>query len=359
MSVSSLAAQCDRFLFETQSNYTLNHHLRLDLVNLRTRFRIWAGNVGAFAPENASIDYRLRDDPDVASIFSSMLGALKTSIEHAVNPSPREEDERDDEHALPESASDSTSSSSSGLELELDSGAEEPFQPKPNAGHDDLIRRANDIINRLYRLASVVRKPVSTNENNRARQIIADKPEWICDELEDVEDHARSHMLAHFREASSALIDRLVLAVVFRRGKLCYRRRHQEKLRQLDQSLGNVHRAYKFFGKDRETHPRASPGPREAHGETSNVPGSSRGLGTGSKSIALSRTNASSINRQRLPGYAKSTALSVVTRAAVTRRQQLDVPRPPGREDGYQKNLECTYCFRIIRTEETEEPRWT
>jgi hypothetical protein len=113
MSVSALAVQCDKLLAEAQSDRTLSSALRLDPTNLLTRFRIWAGNIGAFAPGNASVDYRLRDDDDVACIFISMLNAPEVAIARAVNPPLLEEDEESDETDRSILGSTESSSSSS------------------------------------------------------------------------------------------------------------------------------------------------------------------------------------------------------------------------------------------------------
>lgn len=366
MSVSSLATKCDRLLAKTQTDHRLNPNLLPGLNNLVTRFRIWAGNVGAFAPGNASIDYRLRDDPDVANIFLSMLGVLETSINRVINPPIIEEDE-DNGNLAVQPTSSSVSSSSSNPELALDSDAEadaeellQPHSHGSTVNHDEArVRQANDIVDRLYRLTSAVRKPVSSNENHRVRQIIADNPEWIRGDLEDVKDHARNHMLVHFEEASSALVDRCISAAIFRRGKLCYRKRHQEKLRHVDQAQQYGDPATTSLSQDFEAGPAALPSLRHIHGGNSGALHSTEKTQSRLRSIALSGTNASSVNRQKLPSYAKSTALSGITRSAVARRQQLDVPRLTNDESGREEDLECPYCFRIIQKEEAEEPRWT
>lgn len=359
MSLSSLAAQCDRLL--TQSNRSLNNELNLELGNVLTRLRIWAGHVGAFAPGNASINYRLRDDPDVADVFVSMLHALRTNLERALNPPLVEEEEWTREGNPKQRPGSPASSSASSSALELDSDAEEmeTTETQGNLGHQTYIRKANDIIDRLYRLSSVMRKPASSTENARVRDLFAKKPEWAIDELEDVEDHTRSHILAHFGNASRILVDRLVSASVFRRMKLCYRKRHQEKLRQGVSYVGE-HRQLPSALATQSLVSRSADqlGLPELYGPDA-YPIDPENARQHPESIALSGTNASSVNRQTLPGYAKSSVLSGITRAAIARRQHLDVPSPPGNLNEGQLRLECPYCFRFIRKEETEEPHWT
>lgn len=77
MSISNVAWQCTQLLTRAQSDPTSSPNLRQELENILVRLKIWAGNVGIFAPENASIDYRLRYDPDIAEVLTSMLTSLK------------------------------------------------------------------------------------------------------------------------------------------------------------------------------------------------------------------------------------------------------------------------------------------
>ena len=53
------------------------------------RFRVWAGNIGAFAEGHASLDYRLRDSPQTQSFMSDFLVSLADFIhrgEYLYNP---------------------------------------------------------------------------------------------------------------------------------------------------------------------------------------------------------------------------------------------------------------------------------
>lgn len=222
-----------------------------------------------------------------------------------------------------ESASSSCSSSS--LSLDLDETVQDPDRESQNdANHNDPVRKANNVINHLYRLASVLRKPVSFTENSRVRDFI-DKLESKADieEYEDVQDHARGYMQACFEKAPKVLVDRLVAAVVFRRMKLRYRQRHQEKLSQGPLQPSEQPTNLPVGGRTISFVPSGLQAPQSSVNE-SQRPGPPRSI--------LSATNASSINRPKFANYAKS-SFSSITRAAVTRRQQLDVPPPPRTTD--------------------------
>lgn len=365
------AESCVEVLNDSQTDRTLSPRVRLELGNVLVRFRIWTGNVGVFAPEAASLDSRLRDDYDVAEILLSMLRRLRSSLELALNPpllEEAEEDEDDDSGSATGGAylagqgresderEDSSDGSSSSLRPDSEAEHSDGDSANSTAGispADSSVKKANRIIDSLYRMVSVVRKPVSSSENAKVRDFIAKmRDRGEVEELDDVEDHVRSHLEAHFAKASKTLVERLVTAAVFRRMKLLYRRRHQQKLRQgfgptPSQPLPQEG-SRSELGPDNKQSRLYEVAPRRVK------PG--RGA---APSRIMSATDASSVNRPRLANYAKSVALSSITRAAVDRRQRLDVPAPPSKgADDFHKS-ECPFCFRIVGEEETEEPRWT
>jgi|HubBroStandDraft_4_1064222.scaffolds.fasta_scaffold1684620_1 hypothetical protein len=45
------------------------------------RFRIWIANLGVFENGHASINYRLRDHPDVLNLVTQQLAVLKVNLE--------------------------------------------------------------------------------------------------------------------------------------------------------------------------------------------------------------------------------------------------------------------------------------
>jgi len=372
--VSVVLQQCARLLSRARLDETLNHALRLELENVHARLKIWAGNVGAFAPGNASVDYRLREDPDVADVVVSMLKSLRSSLEQAISPPLVEEEEEDDSRMtsqMPmETASISSDKTASSPALSLDSevtGSDDGVTTKTDKhddsrGSEEALRKANDIISRLYQLASVIRKPESSSENARVRDFMTKlKSKGETFDVEDAQDHAQSHLLARFPNTPPFLAQRLVSAVVFRRMKLRYRQRHRDKLRQ-----GIVDSFDSGHASDAEPERPAAPAesPSGPLGGQYGDRGAAQGVRGAQQQQRPSRTifsatNASSVNRQQFPNYARSTALSGITRSAVPRRQKLDVPTPPQNIDEGLKKMECKFCMRIISSEERQEPRWT
>jgi hypothetical protein len=371
MSVRKVALQCAELLGQAQLSQSLNPDTRLEIQDIAFMFRVWAGNIGVFAPGNASIEYRLREDSDVMEALHSMLISLVTCIEHTINPPLLEEDEKVGEEQGEEDRAEgapilepstlqfSSGSSSSSLTLDSD-GTEDEKMARQAPGPIRSLQKAKGLVGHLYKLASVIRKPASANESLKVRDFITKKTSrGEIEELEDIEDHARCHMQARFPKAPKVLVDRLVAAVVFRRMTMRYRQRHELKLHQ------GVESSFQPVSTSAPTIiDKAGPtvGYQGMHMPGMAVPSmgkSEKGPTRDSRSINWSATDASSIYKARFATYAKSTALSGITHGAVARRQNLDVPLPPQSFGLSMGKVKCTYCMRFINKEETQQPHWT
>ncbi|KAH7367165.1 hypothetical protein B0T11DRAFT_50862 [Plectosphaerella cucumerina] len=359
MSLSIIALQCAQLLAQAQTSQTLGP-IKRTIEDTLVRFKIWAGNVGIFAPENASVDYRLRQDDEIVAVLTSILVSLKAHLEQAVSTTIHEEAE-DSIDVTVDSQLSSTSSESSCSSISLDSDASaSALDVRPTGTGTpapiDALAKANDEIDRLYRLALVLRKPVSSTENARVRDFIAKKVAANeTEDMDDAEDHARSHLQARFPKAAPFLVDRIVSAVVFRRMQLRYRERHQGKLRQgVEQSFfPEAPRTTRLVGSRIIQHnPPAPQSATHSRSEKALV------LQAG-PSVVFSATNASSVDRARYTKYAESAALSRITHSAVARRLKLDVPAPPRDFDQRLGKVSCSFCMRMISKEEAQEPRWT
>lgn len=346
MSISRIATQCAQLLEESQIDKTSVLHSRAKLGDVLVRFKIWAGHVGVFAPENASIDYRLRDDDDIADVLRRLLGRLKKHLEQAIRPPITEEPEHEREQ-LESSTSSNSSTSSSELDLDSDETYSLPHIDIGGQLRHDPITQADAIINYLYRLSVVISKPVSSTENDKVRRFIAKQSDdEAATERSDFECHVRWMVEErHCPTAPKVLVDRLVTTAVFRRMKLLYRRRHREKL---NQGFPHLLIAQPTFENMRIG---------EANQSLSARPTVRKA--TYSRSLIFSGTTASTVNRSKFAHYPEPVALSRITQAAVARRENLDVPQPPHDVFGKGESLPCPYCFRFLEEEEKQEPRWT
>ena len=351
MSILQVARQCAIRFGRGRSTGPLDAQVRIDLENQLGRFKIWAGNLGVFVPGTASADYRLRNDEEIREILVQMLTRLKKNIEQAIDPPVPELEE--DNNSQDAATSSESSSSSPSLRLDDDdsnpdaSGEVEVLE----APSRNPLGEIDDIITRLYRLSAIIRRPNSSSESARVAKYIEKGTHGR--DLEDFESHVRWQIQFRNPETPPRLLDRLVSAVVARKKRLLYRERHQEKLKQgVDD----------YFTPD-------LPVPTTSQLVTGAVKGVSHPKSSSLRRTAImqrssqtgpySVTDASTVNRPRLASYPKSVALSGVTKSAVARREQLDIPPPPRFEMSETTEVVCPYCFKVVDKEETKQPRWT
>ncbi|KAB8300074.1 hypothetical protein EYC80_000307 [Monilinia laxa] len=329
----------------------LEPHLRSELENELGRFKIWAGNLGVFAPGRASADYRLRDDVDIKEVLVQMLDRLRQSTKQAMDPPVILEEE---EELVQDDSSTTSSDDSMAISLDKDSdvGSE---ADSPSTQSTDVVSNAlgsiRETINRLYRLSTIIKKPNSSNENVKVANFMA--KEEASEELKEFETSVRWQIQFRLPNTSPALLDRLVDAAVFRRRKLEYRERHKEKLSQGVEHSFASELVVPLFPKETVLRPPGAQRKRAAGLRRES--GSSRGsLST----MQYSATEASSVNRLKFASYPKSVAPSGITKSAIARREQLDFPAPPSKSEGESKEAICPYCFRIIDREDMAQARW-
>ena len=329
------------------------------LENQMGRFKIWAGNIGVFAAGTASTDYRLRQDQDIRDVMIQMLARLKKHLEQLISLSSLQE-EGSQEDSGSESTDSSTSSSPS-LVISLGSDSDSnsstvdtsEAQEKRNPSHDRL-NAIDDVITSLYRLSAIIRKPISIDEVTKVENFIAKNQEST--DTKDFVSHIQWQTQFRHPAASAMLIDRLVSSVVFRRHKLLYRERHHEKLSQgVEQAFAlgieESDRRYPSNTQQNENDSRRKP-----HGKSRFLVAPT--IKSSSQTIPYSATEASLVNRLGFSSNPKSIALSGMTRSAVSRREQLDVPPPP-RLAGEDEETVCPYCFEVIDGEKMKHALWT
>lgn len=60
-------------------------HVSIGYEDQSGRFNIWVGNLGVFAKDHASLDYRLRDSPEQASLLKEVLDELQRLLLQGVS----------------------------------------------------------------------------------------------------------------------------------------------------------------------------------------------------------------------------------------------------------------------------------
>lgn len=392
MSISTEAAKCI-LLFKDAANHqnTIDSETLVAVDELYYRFERWADNVGAFAKGTASTDYRLRKDAQISQVLRFILERLSDNIKDIIKPPSYAEDSEDSESQ--ESTSDEDSMDSVGSEEEechTSSANGEETPPNPESSQhvtpNQFLKEATLMVERLYKLTAVLRKPVSSSEDSKVERFTKKHPE-DPDVIAALRDHASFKIQQDWHRGTpflvpEQLVRRLVDGIVFRRNKLRYRANHQRKLALPSlESLGllelgkQIHNAEQPMipplklnagtVSDTQTVTARDTGRKVTFADTPQA-GIGRSADNGGTTLKkhgqtiLSETIASSIQREKFQNYAKSIALSRINRSTIDRLQGLDVPRPP-RPERTGKNIEtiCPYCHKPVPKVTLDGTRWT
>lgn len=227
--ISKIATGCSDLLSKAIASQTVSLEDRTALSDLRYRYMVWCGNVGAFAGETASLDHRLEDEEDIAYPLILILSRLARCVQDILDPPIPEESDSDDAkdsdalsttisegenreepERVPEAAdvklgvseweerllfSSSESSLSLGFSSDEDDVTEDQISKKNDttkpqspwfsnivtmrrsrlalkSSEPSLIEKAEAMVDHLYQFASVLRKPVSSTEASRVQKFL-------------------------------------------------------------------------------------------------------------------------------------------------------------------------------------------
>ncbi len=345
--VLDVSRQCVALFARSYNDRTLSTRAEEDIQNQLGRFKIWAGTIGVFASGKASADSRLRNDEDVKEIMIDMLLRLRRAIDALLKPVIMEESSEEPPSDGEGSSDDSEESLILSIGGESDTTS---MESKILDHHNAALQDIDNVISKLYRLSALIRKPTSTRENVRVANYI-EKGE-VAEDATDFETHVRWQIKFRLPDASDGIVDRLVRAVMFRRRKLEYRKRHQQKLSQgMESAFGTevLLSTMPTTARNKGTQAQRGSGPLLKSPAT---------VKSSSNTITLSATEASTVNRRALASYPRSMAGgSNITKSAVARREQLDVPPPPKSADTAE--AVCPYCFEVVDKANMARPLWT
>ena len=331
-------------------------NLKADFETQLSRFKIWIGDLGVSAVGSGSADYRLRNDPDIKDVLISLLTRLSEKVQEFVDD-PRAFGRVDEgfkaENTEKESASPTSSSSSLFLNSEAGFGTGEDVKSEEVQTRHPL-KDIEDIISRLYRFSTLIRKPASSNEKERVHRYIQRDQAKL--DLSELESHVRWQLQRQCPRltVSSVLANRLVTAVLYQRKKILYRGSHQQKLE---------HEIEGWFS---QQNPQSV-----EEGLSLIVPVAPSGDVYGTKKnqkrpeIAMNfvEMDASAIKRAPISTYAKPAVLSGITMSAAAWQQDLDIPPIPQSLGPGLQEVKCPYCSQIITSEldgisKMREHRW-
>jgi ankyrin repeat protein len=236
-SLASSAIECAR-LFNNLSSQLLDREretrtnlLQPSIEDEGARYKIWAGNLGAFQrlPATSSLDYRLMESPRVATQIQELLEDLRHALQKisaiASGESPNRvaeltdsEDDSEDDHDEDELKKDSDGSED-GVEANVDK------IPHQISEAGELFRSTKDTITGLFRLSIIIRK---ASPRDRFAKALAAQQEPFDDRF-DIDHVSHKFPMLNIKE-KEWLKERVGKAITQRRQYLRYARDHRDKL---------------------------------------------------------------------------------------------------------------------------------
>ncbi|KAL4737151.1 hypothetical protein BDV11DRAFT_172208 [Aspergillus similis] len=256
------------------------------------RFSIWVSNIGVFAPTRGSLDYRLREAPDIQRLVRRLLRTLNEYIQQYLSQL---------DYIRP--SSDSTSGSPVSISDSLDS----------------IVGGIAEEITLMHQLSNTIRKASREGQNVRAATSFRildedgnDMGQWFLDFF------ALGIIQRRFPGCNEALQKRLAVGMLIRRKRILYRRSRYWKSSSKIPSAPV--KAISRPSKEDVTNQEQTPVP----------PRPEPALTQRERSVACSQAvTATTLN---LEHWKKASTPSVVSRAKTihwSSHEQLDFPPPP------------------------------
>ncbi|KAI0096440.1 hypothetical protein GGR51DRAFT_543262 [Nemania sp. FL0031] len=290
----------------------------------RRRFRSWAAYLGVFSHESASLDMRLRLEPEVRDLVMLLLDVLWNDLHRVIEISSR--------GPIPQPST---------------------LLPFSNAvkGALDGIVGSIDRLHRLgVRIRTLSRDDMKLEERiaNFAKQLPKDNfryAAWVI-------------LNYKFPKAEKGLIKKLTKSVVFRRNRLLYQRHHHKKLSRVRRS--SISEA--VAPPDSASMTKKTKLQKQHQDKTELTKQPKRWSESSSQSEyaaqteLVSRTNPTqfrrkSFNKEDKKG--KRRAPTVFTAGS----SWTNYPRPPEAE-GMSKYAVCQFCFQELQVKDNDDPRW-
>jgi tetratricopeptide (TPR) repeat protein len=205
------------------------------------RYKIWAGNLGAFQrlPAASSLDYRLRESPKVATQIQELLEDLRHAMQRisaiASGESPNRvaestdseddyDDDSEDDHDKeePEKVSDG---SEDGVDEDVIIEVDADEKPRQLSEAGELFRSVKDTITGLFRISIIIRK---ASPRDRFAKALAARQEPF-DERFDIDYVSHKFPMLNI-EKKVWFKERVGKAITQRRQYLRYARDHRDKL---------------------------------------------------------------------------------------------------------------------------------
>lgn len=190
MSILQSASHCIQLLEGLTA--TTSAQRQQELENTIVRFRIWAVDVGIFAPGIGSLDYRLQDRSEVLVVMLVLLDRLRALLENAILP-PFEQEKPENE-----GSSQTVEQQSNSIDYSNTLIFDVEESNKSSGGTQDPMTKANTILDNLYHLSAVLERPNSPNKTSWVKALIADEVNIAEQEQRrKFASYVRDHLLEH------------------------------------------------------------------------------------------------------------------------------------------------------------------
>ena len=325
------------------------------------RFSIWASNVGVFASVRASLDYRLRDSPDIQRMIVELLVVIRRNIERGTYCLL---DRFTNWFSLVKLAMDvkdkpilratTTRLWSVSKALHLRNVLSKPKEAEKfsEGSSSERLHLVEEVISSLQRVSSAIRKSAAQSRNLRAANFI-EKDDDGCNISPHLERQAIRMVQYKFNDADRSICELLGISISLRRNRFLYRRRHQAKLA----SKRTAPRAPSIGTTiDNQRDSNILPG-RAMRYSFSKLPPAIRALSShktkSQRSVALSSTIATAHDRAK---FVLPQPASMVSSVSSPHDAHFDYPPAPILEIG-RTEVDCPYCLEPLAVEYVKDDR--
>lgn len=340
--LKQLGIRCIEALVKAVGEANSSDRNRLE--DIAGRFKIWAGNIGLAASGMAGVEYRFRDDATATDVLESMLNSMQRRLLRLMDPTAI----GIGDHEMNEHASDLSSED----DYELDADNTNNTNDTVDISNMSPIRAVEDIVDQLYQFLKLVKTTETAGEYSR----VVNFSLRYAEDLEDPDyaDFMRFSIRREVPNASPEVAERLLSAALYRRWKILYKQEHSKKLR------GNIDN---LFG---------APGPSSAVNQINQPPVTDiahllevphlvvQDVTSAQRKVQIAAptdTMASTVQKLSVPMPSRSVAHTQISASGITRRAQLDIPRPSSLNANITSHGEavCPYCAQILRLDVVED----
>lgn len=158
----------DRSLSDHNNELDLSPNNRASFLTEFQRFKIWAVELGLLVPGHGSLDYRLREAESLGETFESYLTDLNQYLEETLVFSDSKRWQAGDiDEALAQIENEPQDAQDSDLSVEFDEGDDDDKEPQWYI--DILVESVIEVIDRLFKLSTVIRHPSTRLASSKAK----------------------------------------------------------------------------------------------------------------------------------------------------------------------------------------------